>query len=70
MIPGLPQIGGTELLFLLAILLLLFGAKRIPSLARSLGSGLGEFRRGVSGHYDEDENEELSGEADKPNVAG
>ena len=70
MIPGLPQIGGTELLILLMILLLLFGAKRIPSLARSLGSGLGEFRKGFSGHYDEDGTEELSGEADKPNAAG
>jgi TatA/E family protein of Tat protein translocase len=40
------------------VLLLLFGAKRIPSLARSLGSGLGEFRRGVSGHHDSEEMDE------------
>lgn len=54
MIPGLPQVGGVELLILLSIILILFGAKRIPSLARSLGSGLGEFRKGVSGNYDDD----------------
>jgi sec-independent protein translocase protein TatA len=54
MIPGLPQVGGVELLILLSIILILFGAKRIPSLARSLGSGLGEFRKGVSGNYDND----------------
>jgi sec-independent protein translocase protein TatA len=53
MIPGLPQVGGMELLILLCIILLLFGAKRIPNLARSLGSGLGEFRKGASGRYDE-----------------
>jgi sec-independent protein translocase protein TatA len=49
MIPGLPQVGGVELLILLSIILLFFGAKRIPSLARSLGEGTKEFRKGISG---------------------
>ncbi len=53
MIPALPQVGGTELLILLLIILLLFGAKRIPQLARSLGTGTREFRKGISGAYDE-----------------
>jgi sec-independent protein translocase protein TatA len=44
----IPQVGVTELLIILAIILLLFGAKRIPELARSLGKGTREFRRGVS----------------------
>jgi hypothetical protein len=35
MIPALPQVGGTELLIVLFIILLLFGAKRIPQLAPS-----------------------------------
>ena len=48
MIPGLPSIVGGEILILLAIVLLFFGAKRIPELARSLGKGTREFRRGVS----------------------
>jgi sec-independent protein translocase protein TatA len=48
MIPGLPQVGGVELLILLAIVLLFFGAKRIPQLAKSLGSGLQEFRKGTT----------------------
>ena len=47
MIPGLPQ-GATELIILLTIILLLFGAKRIPELARSLGRGKREFHRGAS----------------------
>lgn len=64
MIPGLPQVGGMELLMLLLIILLLFGAKRIPSLARSLGTGLGEFRKGVSGHYDDEGQERLAGGAE------
>ena len=48
MIPGLPQVGATELIILLAIILLLFGAKRIPELARSLGRGKREFHKGAS----------------------
>ena len=48
MIPGLPQVGATELIILLTIILLLFGAKRIPELARSLGRGKREFHRGAS----------------------
>jgi sec-independent protein translocase protein TatA len=47
-IPGLPQVGATELIILLTIILLLFGAKRIPELARSFGRGKREFHKGVS----------------------
>ena len=53
MISALPQVGGTELLIVLFIVLLLFGAKRIPQLARSIGSGTREFRKGISGAYDD-----------------
>ncbi|MGB3632962.1 MAG: twin-arginine translocase TatA/TatE family subunit [Rubrobacteraceae bacterium] len=49
----IPNVGITEALILLATLLLLFGAKRIPELAKGLGSGLREFRKGTSGEYDE-----------------
>lgn len=38
-----------HLLFLLAILLLLFGAKRLPEMGRSLGSGLRGFKESISG---------------------
>jgi sec-independent protein translocase protein TatA len=47
-IPGLPQVGAIELIILLTVVLLFFGAKRIPDLARSLGKGTREFRRGAS----------------------
>jgi sec-independent protein translocase protein TatA len=47
-IPGLPQVGATELIIALTIILLLFGAKRIPELARSLGRGKREFHKGAS----------------------
>ena len=48
----IPNIGPTELIILLTIVLLLFGAKRIPALAKGLGSGVREFKRGVSGRDD------------------
>ena len=37
----------TELLVIAGVIVLLFGAQKIPTLARSLGSGLTEFRRGL-----------------------
>jgi sec-independent protein translocase protein TatA len=47
MIPGIPTMGGVELLIILAIILLFFGAKRLPELARSLGRGKREFQQGI-----------------------
>lgn len=44
---GLGPIGPTELIIALVIILLLFGAKRIPELARGLGSGVKEFKAGT-----------------------
>jgi sec-independent protein translocase protein TatA len=40
-------ISSMEMLFLLLLALLLFGGKRIPELARSLGKGVSEFKKGV-----------------------
>ena len=57
MIPGVPSIGGIELIILLGIILLFFEAKRIPDLARSLGKGTRELRKGIS-EVTEDETQE------------
>ena len=40
------QPGPTELLIILGIVLLLFGANKLPGLSRSLGRSLSEFKRG------------------------
>ncbi|HLR90665.1 MAG TPA: twin-arginine translocase TatA/TatE family subunit [Balneolaceae bacterium] len=37
--------GGFELVIIVLVILLLFGAKRIPELARGLGQGIQEFRK-------------------------
>jgi sec-independent protein translocase protein TatA len=42
-------IGFPELIILLVVLLLVFGAKRLPEMGRSLGKGMREFKDGVSG---------------------
>ncbi len=47
MIPGIPQVGGLELFILMMIILLFFGAKRVPELARSIGRGKREFHKGI-----------------------
>jgi sec-independent protein translocase protein TatA len=60
----IPHFGAQELLIVLALVLVLFGAKKVPEMARGLGQGLKEFKNaareasleeevaatGVSGH--------------------
>ena len=45
---GLQGIGFTEILILLVVVLLLFGAKRIPEIAGSFGKGITEFKRNLN----------------------
>jgi sec-independent protein translocase protein TatA len=40
----LPNIGGGSLILIFLVIVLLFGAKRIPELARGLGRGIREFK--------------------------
>ena len=41
------NLGPGELVVILLILLLLFGAKRLPEIGRAIGKSLGEFKKGV-----------------------
>lgn len=41
------RFGPVELILILVVLLLLFGAKRIPDVARSLGKAMNQFKRGM-----------------------
>ncbi len=38
-------LGGTELLIVLAVLILLFGAKKLPELAKGMGQSIREFKK-------------------------
>lgn len=42
------NIGWQEILLILLIVLLLFGARKIPDLAKGLGKGIREFKKGLS----------------------
>jgi sec-independent protein translocase protein TatA len=41
----MPHIGITELVIIMVVILLLFGAKRIPEIAGSVGKGIKEFKK-------------------------
>jgi sec-independent protein translocase protein TatA len=45
----------THIILLLLIALLLFGAKRLPEIGRSLGTGMREFKDSVTGNSSEPE---------------
>jgi sec-independent protein translocase protein TatA len=47
---SMPNIGTGEIVLLLLLALLLFGAKRLPEIGRSLGSGMKEFKDSVTGN--------------------
>lgn len=60
-------IGATELIIILVIVLVLFGAKRLPELGRSLGGGMREFKDSVTGKGEErPELEQHAGEPEHP----
>jgi len=49
MFPPLMAIGMSELVIILVIVLLLFGPKKLPELARSIGEAVRAYREGLSG---------------------
>jgi sec-independent protein translocase protein TatA len=56
---------GQELLIILLIVLLIFGARKLPDLARSLGSSAKEFRKGIEeGSQDDDADAQKSEASD------
>lgn len=56
-------LGPHEIIALLLLVLLLFGARRLPELGKSLGQGMREFKRAINTVGGDDE------EKDKPNSA-
>jgi sec-independent protein translocase protein TatA len=56
----MPNVGPWEIILLLLLALLLFGAKRLPEIGRSMGRGMREFKDSVSGKdRDDDDPAEL-----------
>ena len=53
----MPNIGPTELIIVLVIVLLIFGPKRLPGLGKQLGSGMREFKDSITGKGGKDDDE-------------
>lgn len=52
----MPNLGGPELIIVLAIFVLLFGARKLPELGSSIGKSIKNFKRGIDeGATDDDE---------------
>lgn len=47
------MLGGWEIILILAVVLILFGAKKVPELARGLGQGIKEFKKATREVQDE-----------------
>lgn len=47
------NIGPLEITLIVLVILLLFGAKKIPELARGIGKGMSEFKKGLKDVEDE-----------------
>jgi sec-independent protein translocase protein TatA len=63
-------IGPLELVLVLVILLVIFGAKRLPEIGRSLGSSAREFKSGITGDKDDADGEAISGPKQEENKSG
>jgi sec-independent protein translocase protein TatA len=51
---------GWEIVIVLVIVLLLFGARKLPDLARSIGASAKEFRKGLDEGVDDEESDDAS----------
>ncbi len=60
----LGPIGMQEMIVIFLIILLLFGAKKIPELARGIGKGMGEFKKAKTDFEDEIKRGEVEGGKD------
>ena len=49
------NLGGSELIIILVIILVIFGGAQLPKLARSLGQAQKEFKKGVENGADDDD---------------
>ena len=52
--------GGAEFFVILAVIILFFGAKKIPELARGIGQGIVEFQKTTKDSDDDDESSKSS----------
>ena len=62
---GIFDLSTPSLLIILAVVVLLFGAKKLPELSRSIGVSARELRKGLNGDDEENKKKTKSDETDK-----
>jgi sec-independent protein translocase protein TatA len=56
----MPHIGPMELILIFLVVVLLFGGKKIPEIAKGLGKGIRDFKSSLSGADEKEEAKNLS----------
>ncbi len=57
------RVGGTELVIILVIVLIIFGAGKLPEVGGAIGKGIRAFKRGQEGMEDRNDAEDEAGDA-------
>ena len=66
-LPLLGIIGPTQLILIVVLIVIFFGARKIPELMRGAGRGIKEFKDAMNKDYSgEDDNNNTKGQIDKP----
>jgi sec-independent protein translocase protein TatA len=63
------SVGPLEIIIVLAIVLLIFGPKRLPGLGKSLGTGMREFKDSITSRHDKDDEDEAPAVPERATLA-
>lgn len=66
----MPNLGGPELFWILIIVVVLFGASKIPQIMKGLGQGIREFKREMHKPLDEEPTTQASASKTETTAAG
>lgn len=58
LVPMIPTLGFSELIIIFLIIIVLFGASRLPQIGRGLGEGIRNFKKGIKQDDDPDQLED------------
>ncbi|MFC2011281.1 twin-arginine translocase TatA/TatE family subunit [Chloroflexota bacterium] len=64
------RMGAWEIVLILVVILIVFGAGKLPQVGQAMGKGLRSFRKGQSGEEDEEESPKPKREAIKKTATG
>jgi len=65
-VAGIFGLGGTEMIVILLIVLLLFGGAKLPALAKGLGQSIKEFKKAAKEGDDDDKSDKKPDASQKP----